>query len=233
MTIPVGETQGAEQVTVKLVPFTVAGAMSSENTAETVVLVATPTVGPGVDVAGIVSVTLGRVVSGAMPVLKVHTKLLTSVRPVVSVAPVVTVAVQSALAGRLAVGVKVAARLGAVYETVPVTGTIPVTAAPSGQATVKVVALIVAGFMSLLNAAVTRVPLIGTPVALLTGATAVTVGGNGATPPVPRMGSCPPPPPPPPQLARRTLNAVARNHGNILEQRSNFFIFFLFWSSRK
>lgn len=226
MTIPGCETHGAEQVTVKLVPFTVAGAMSSENTAETVVLVATPTVGPGVDVAGIVSVTLGRVVSGATPVLKVHTKLLTSVRPVVSVAPVVTVAVQRALAGRLAVGVKVAARLAAVYETVPVT------AAPNGQATVKVVALIVAGFMSLLNAAVTRVPLIGTPVALLTGATAVTVGGNGATPPpVPRMGSCPPPPPP--QLARRTLNAVARNHGNILEQRSDFFIFFLFWSSRK
>ena len=111
MTIPVGDTQGAEQVTVKLAPLTVEGAISSEKTAETVVLVATPVVGPGAVVAGMVSVTLGRVVSGARPVSKFQIKLLARVRPVVSVAPVVIVAVQRLLAGKLAVGVKVAMRL--------------------------------------------------------------------------------------------------------------------------
>ena len=113
MTIPAGDTQGAAHVTVKLAPLTVAGAISSEKTAETVVLVATPVVGPGAVVDGMVRMTRGRVVSGARPVSKFQIKLLAKVRPVVSVAPLVIVAVQRLLAGKLAVGVKVAMRFAA------------------------------------------------------------------------------------------------------------------------
>jgi hypothetical protein len=67
--VPAGETQGAAQVTVKLDAVIVRGFMSSENTAVIAVLVGAPGVGPGTDVAGTVSITVGRVVLGATPVV--------------------------------------------------------------------------------------------------------------------------------------------------------------------
>lgn len=105
--------QGAGQVTVKLDALIVAGAMSSEKVAVTPVLVATPVVGPGLDVAGTVSVTLGRVVSVADPVVNVQTKFAARGTPAVSIAPVVIVAVQIVPAGSGAAGVNVAVRLAA------------------------------------------------------------------------------------------------------------------------
>ncbi len=72
-TVPAGETQGPAQVTVKLGATIVAGAMDSVNTAITDALVAAPVVGPGLVVAGEVSVTRGLIVSAAVPaVMKLH-----------------------------------------------------------------------------------------------------------------------------------------------------------------
>ena len=62
--------------------------------------------------------------------------------------------------------------------------------------------------------------LTATPVALLTGATAVTVGGCGPLPPKPKMGSCPPPPHP----ATKAPNNNAASHGRTLEQLLNLYI---------
>ena len=89
----------------------VAGEMSSVNTAEMAVLVATPVVGPGVVVAGTVEITPGRVVSAVNAVLKLQTKLLPNGTPCVSIAPVVMVAVHVTPAGSAAPGEKVAERL--------------------------------------------------------------------------------------------------------------------------
>jgi hypothetical protein len=58
--------------------------------------------------AGTVELTVGGVVSGAAPVVKLQTKLLTIALPARSLAPVVIVAVKRVLAARLLVGVKVA-----------------------------------------------------------------------------------------------------------------------------
>ena len=87
--------------------------MSSLNVAEIAVLLATPLVVPGMVVTGTVTITRGRVTSGAGAVVKVHTKLFTSVKPVVSAAPVVMVAVQVVLKGRLPFTVNEATRLAA------------------------------------------------------------------------------------------------------------------------
>ena len=108
--MPAGATQGAAQVTIKLVAVIVEGAISSEKTAVIAVLVGTSGVMRGTVVAGTVIVTLGWVVSGASPVVKVHTKLLNNARPVVSLDPVVMVAVQSVLGGSADAGVKVETR---------------------------------------------------------------------------------------------------------------------------
>ena len=94
---------------------------------------------------------------------------------------------------------------------------------PSGHASVNVEVLIVAGAISLLKAAVMIVLLTGTPVALLTGATAVTVGTSTAIPPVPRIGSRPWSPPPP-QPANDTVSSIPTNQVRFLKQLSNFFI---------
>jgi hypothetical protein len=69
----VGDTHGVVQVTVKLLAVSVAGNMSSLKAAVIAVLVVTPGVGPGVVVAGEVTVTDGRVVSGAALVVNVQT----------------------------------------------------------------------------------------------------------------------------------------------------------------
>jgi hypothetical protein len=55
------------------VPLTVAGAIASVKVAVIAELTGTPVVGPGVVVAGTVSVTPGRVVSAEAPVVNFHT----------------------------------------------------------------------------------------------------------------------------------------------------------------
>ena len=94
-----------------------------------------------------------------------------------------------------------------------------------GHAIVKDDVVIDAAAMSVLKAATTTV-LMGTPVALLTGATAVTVGTSTAMPPVPRMGERPSPPPP--QPAAKALNISAANHDRLFEDGLKMVICFLF-----
>ena len=79
--------------------------------------------------------------------------------------------------------------------------------------------------MSVLNAATTTA-LMGTPVALLTGATAVTVGTSTAMPPVPRIGARPSPPPP--QPAAKALMSSAMNHDRRVELGLKMYISFPF-----
>ena len=67
--------------------------MSSVNAAVMAVLAAVPVVGPGALVAGTVITTRGRVVSGAMPVVKLHWKGLASDSPVAMLLAPVTIAV--------------------------------------------------------------------------------------------------------------------------------------------
>jgi hypothetical protein len=62
------------QVRVKLLAEIVAGDMFSEKMALTAILIGTLVVGPGVLVVGTVKVTLGRVMSVVLPVVKCHTK---------------------------------------------------------------------------------------------------------------------------------------------------------------
>jgi hypothetical protein len=63
------------------VALIVAGAISSVKIALMAVLPGTPVVGPGVEVAGTVSTTRGRVESGAAPVVKRQTYGLSSGSP--------------------------------------------------------------------------------------------------------------------------------------------------------
>jgi hypothetical protein len=83
------------------------------------------------------------------------------------------VAVYTVFAARFAAGVNVATEPAGTYVT------IPVTAAPPGPVTVKLVAVIVAGFIATLNVALSAW-LMGTPVAPLTGTVEITVGAVGA-----------------------------------------------------
>jgi hypothetical protein len=106
---------------------------------------------------------------GLLPVVKVHTKLLASAMPYTSVAPVVIVAVYIVLSARTLEGVKVAVVPAAAYVTVPATGVVP------GPVNVKVVPLIVAGFIATLKVAVTSV-LGHTPLAGLRGVAETTIG---------------------------------------------------------
>jgi len=130
---------------------------------------------PVVPFAGFVAVIVGAVVLAVVPVVKVHTKLLANALLAKSFAPVVMVAVNKVLAARLLAGVKVA--VAPTKATVPATGVVP------GPVKVKVVPLIVAGSIAVLNVAETFW-LMGTFVAPLTGIVAMTVGGAvlGAAP---------------------------------------------------
>src|ERR1700733_2353853 len=96
------------------------------------------------------------------------------------------VAVYSCSGARFPVSVRVA------FLPVASRATVPVGLVHGGvdrQVSLKLAAPVI-GAMGSLNSAVTAV-LIGTPVAVLTGATAVTAGGSGATSatPTPRTGS--------------------------------------------
>jgi len=85
-------------------------------------------------------------------------------------APVVIVAVKVVLTARAFIGVKVATRPAESRETVPAT-------LPLGAVKVNVAAVIVAGFIALLNVAVTTGVLGQTTVEPTGGVTEVTVGG--------------------------------------------------------
>ena len=93
------------------------------------------------------------------------------------------------------------------------------------QVTVKL-AVPVIGFIGALKAAVITVLLTATPVALLTGATAVTVGatatGTTTPPPLPRIGLWPPPPL---QPAMKMVSKMASMCGNSRRGRFGLFIF--------
>jgi hypothetical protein len=95
--------------------------------------------------------------------------------------------------------------------------------------TVKLAVPLIA-FTGVLNAAVMLVVLTGTPVALLSGATPVTVGATptGATvpPPLPRIGLWPPPPLQPAMMMATMLpNTIAGMRGKSREMGREIFIF--------
>jgi hypothetical protein len=91
-------------VNVNVAALIVAGFIASLNVAEIAVLTATE-VAP---LTGTVEITVGNEEVGDGAVVKVHTKLAASARPVGSFAPVVIVAVYKVLVARTAVGVNVA-----------------------------------------------------------------------------------------------------------------------------
>jgi hypothetical protein len=175
-----------------------AGSMSSLKTALIAAFATAPKVGPGMVVPGAVSVTRGRVTSGVTPVLNVHTNLAASGMPVVSLAAVVTVALHVVLGGKFVASVSVAVLLNARYPTVPDT------AVSTGHASVKLAVVKVAGSIALLKTALITFVLIGTPLALGTGATAVTKGAVPETA-LPRIVPCPPP------ISHPVTNTVVSN----------------------
>jgi hypothetical protein len=163
LTVPVTAAPPGVVFKVKVVVFSVAGAIAFEKVADTEVFKATPVAA----LAGLVEDTVGRVTS--VPVVKFQGKLAASAVPAASRAPVVMVAVYSVLGARFSPGEKVA--------VLPLTLTVPVTAAPSGVFfRVKVVVFSVEFVMATEKVADTE-GLRATPVALLSGLVEDTVGG--------------------------------------------------------
>ena len=120
----------------------------------------------------------------------------------VSLAATVTLASHVVLIGNAVVCCKTARRFTASYVTVPVTGV------PAGQATVKLVSLMLEASMSRLNLAVKRI-LVATPLTMGTVLAGVvkTTRGDIVMLGVPRIGSVPPDPP---QAASKHDTAVAK-----------------------
>src|ERR1700728_375235 len=148
------------------------GSTSSLNAALITVLAGTPAVGPGVVVAGVVRVTVGSVVSALPPVVKPHAYGADIERPVAILFAPLTVALYGVSGNNVVPGVsvKLAVVLSALSTSVPA-------ASMQGAAQVSVkLEAPVNGCTGSLNAADTTVSLIATPVARLTGATAVTAG---------------------------------------------------------
>jgi hypothetical protein len=94
----------AGQASVKLAVVLVSGSIGSLKLAVMSVLIATPVA----FASGAVELTVGAVVSGATPVVKVQVKALASALPATSLTSVVIRAAQVVLAGRSLAGVKVA-----------------------------------------------------------------------------------------------------------------------------
>ena len=115
---------------------------------------------------GMTELTIGAVVSGAAPVVKLHTLLAARALPAKSLAPVVIVAVYKVLAARLDAGVKVAATPTEV--TVPETDVVPCIK-------VKVAVLSVEGSIASVKVTVIAL-LVATPVALTSGNSELTMG---------------------------------------------------------
>ena len=133
----------------------------------------------------------------------------------------VTVAVYRVRGCRVVPGVraKVATVLLASSVTVPV-GLVQ----DAAQVTVKLAAPVIGAIASLKEAAMTGL-LVATPVALLAGVTAVTVGAIAAVaPPDPRIGARPWPPPL--QPASTALISKPMDSSRYLEQRVDSFILF-------
>ena len=160
VTVPVtGVAPGP--VSVKVAELRVVGSIVLLNVEFTVALSWTP-VAP---FTGLVRVIAGGVVFAAVPVVKVQgfgTAPAFRALPAKSCAPLVTVAVYVVLGARFAVGMKSAVLPPAAYETAPATAT------PPGPVMVKVVPLIVAAFIAVLNVADTFW-LMGTAVAAFAG----------------------------------------------------------------
>ena len=163
----------AGQASSKVALVMVSGFIGSLKLAVISVLMATPVVLP----AGLVELTVGAVMSGPAPVVKLQSTALTMALPATSLAPVVTRAEHVVLAGRLLAGVNVATFPLTAYPTDPVTG------APTGHARVKFATVIVRGFIDSLKLAVISV-LMGTLLALAAGLVELTVGEvvSGAAP---------------------------------------------------
>ena len=163
----------AGQASSKVALVMVSGFIGSLKLAVISVLMATPVVLP----AGLVELTVGAVMSGPAPVVKLQSTALTMALPATSLAPVVTRAEHVVLAGRLLAGVNVATFPLTAYPTDPATG------APAGHARVKFAIVIVRGFIDSLKLAVISV-LMGTLLALAAGLVELTVGAvlSGAAP---------------------------------------------------
>src|SRR5207253_1814863 len=149
-------------INLKLAVLIVKGSIASLKVALMVWLIGTAVAAS----AGTVALTVGRVVSGVAPVVKLQLKSVASALPARSLAPVVTVAVYAVRGARLPAGVKVA--------VTPASATVPATvAAPCFK--VKLAVLIVKGSIASLKMAAI-LPLMATPVAALAGTAALTVG---------------------------------------------------------
>ena len=124
----------------------------------------------------------------------------------------VTVAVYKVSGASTVTGasVNVAIRLVESSDTVP-TGLVQ----GEAQVTVKLAPPVI-GAIGSLKAALIIVLLTGTPVALATGATAVTVGSGTTLAPVPKIGLCPPPLPPP-QPATKAVITTGIDQSSRLE----------------
>jgi hypothetical protein len=116
---------------------------------------------------GTVETTVGGVMSGVAPVVKLHTYGATMAFPERSMIPVDIVAVSTAFGANVPIGVNVA--VTPAYVTVPETGVAPC-------CTLKVAALTVRGFSGLLKVAANAL-VIETFVAPLAGTVELTVGG--------------------------------------------------------
>jgi hypothetical protein len=181
--VPVGATQGAAQVNVKLVAVIVAGAIALLKTTAIAELLGTPVVGPGVVVAGTVVTTRGRVASEVAAVVNVQVKAFAILAPVARLAapPIVTVYSVSVASALPDVNVNVAIVFVASSVTVPV-------ALVQGVAHVTVIlAAPVIGATGSLNVAVMTGLSVGTSVAPPSGVSAITAGASAATPFVPRI----------------------------------------------
>jgi hypothetical protein len=150
-------------VKANVVVVQVAGSIASLKVAVTFLLTTTPVA----VLAGSVELTVGAVVSVAVPVVKVHVLLAANALPAGSLTPVVIVAVYGVLTARLLVGLKIAVLPTQV--TAPGTGVAPCVK-------VNVVAVQVAGSAASLKVAV-RFLLVSTPVVVSPGFVELTVGG--------------------------------------------------------
>jgi len=122
--------------------------------------------------AGLVTITVGRVVSAVLPVLKLQTWLLPRALPAELCADVLMVAVYGVLGSKFVVGANVTVLVAATYVTVPDTAAPPTPA----TATVNVPgAITVAEFMASLNVAVIFW-FIGTLITPFRGFVEITVG---------------------------------------------------------
>src|SRR4051794_18063211 len=165
LNVPVTIAPSAALAKLKLVVFSVELVIASEKVAETDELSATAVEA----LTGEIEDTVGGVVSGAVPVVKVHVKMPASGLPAMSSAAVVNVAVYRVLPARLFNGTNVA--------VFPLPATTPLTAAPPAAGrSVKLELFSVELIIASENVA-EMVVLSPTPVSEFPGDVSDTVGG--------------------------------------------------------